>query len=178
MWRSVLILLLASLTFTSRNGKLSLLHSWVNFKLGSKLLRCSKNVLVCLPHVCVQIKKISSMYLNHSRRLFSWLLMKLVSNLHIKVHAQLGPYLVSLTVPVNSKALVLRTNSAIFKSFSVGIDLFSQAWRAFLRVFHPATWGMQEYNPITSGVTKIASLDCFWSYLFFYLKSLESPIED
>ena len=37
---------------------------------------------------------------------------------------------------------------------------------------------MQEYNPITSGVTKIASLDCFWSYLFFYLKSLESLMED
>ena len=84
------------------------------------------------------------------------------------------PNICSLTVPVNSKALVLRTNSAIFKSFSAGMDLFSQAWRAFLRVFNPATWGMQEYNPITSGVTKMASLDCFWSYLFFYLKSLES----
>ena len=44
------------LTFKSRNGKLSLLDSGVNFKLGSKLLRCSKNVFN-LSSPCVQIKK-------------------------------------------------------------------------------------------------------------------------
>ena len=86
------------------------------------------------------------------------------------------PDVCSLTVPLNSNTLFLRTNSAIFKSFSVGIYLFSPPSRSFLRAFNPATLGMQRYNSTTSAVTMIASFGMFSVLFILSLKALESLI--
>ena len=134
---------------------------------------------------CVYIKKISPMYLTHSKGCNCYVSRKIVSNLFMERYAYGGVnlplLLVAFAVPktccsillLNSKKLFFNTNSAILTKSSVRIDFLSYLSNASLRAFEPASCGMLGYNPTTSVVTKIALSGIMLRFLVFFMKSPE-----
>ena len=135
---------------------------------------------------CVCIKKISSMYLNHTSGFNYYVSGKVFSNLSMERHACGSANLVLITVPetsclillLNSKKLFFNINSGILIKSSVGINFLSCLCKDFLRALKPVSWGMLAYNPTTSAVTKIALSGMVLNFLGFFIKSLESLIND
>ena len=84
MCKSVVKQPFESFTVKSKHVTFSLLDSWVNLMLLSKLLRSSKNFSsLSLPWV--QIKKMSSMYLNHTKGCSDWDCKNLVSSSSVNI---------------------------------------------------------------------------------------------
>ena len=87
--KSVVIVPSFNPTLRSRNGIFSALYSQVNFMYWLKSLSSSKNFLK-LSSRGVQMKKISSIFRNHTKGCKCWPSRNLVSRLLIKIHAYGG----------------------------------------------------------------------------------------
>ena len=136
--------------------------SLVNLKYGWKLLKFSKNSS-SFSSLSFQIKKMSSIYLSHTKGFTFCVSRKLISTLSMKIHAYGGANLVPMAIPEiccltfepNSKKLFLSKSSAISnKSANFLSDLsFNFSYSALT----PASCGILGYKPTTSAVTKNAS---------------------
>ena len=150
-----------------------LLDFWVNFKLGSKLLRCSKNVFN-LSSPCVQTKMITSMYLKHRFILlaFDQIGFKFAHKNACIIRCTFSFYCSIRYVILNCtiKALFLRTLP--FSKFFNGNRFIFPSINSVLESLQSSNRGLQGYNPITPAVTKIAS---FGMFLILFILSIKSP---
>ena len=146
MYKSVKTLPFLKLTFISRRAILSLSDSQVNLIQGSTSLRLFKKIF-SFSSPCVHIKKISSMYLSHTKGCNCCVSKKLASNLSKKKHAYGGANLLPIAVPetccltllLKSNQLFFNTNSSILTKSFVGMHFTSCLSKAFLRALNPAS---------------------------------------
>ena len=139
-----------------------LLDSYVNWILELKTLKSALNYSrFSSPRV--QIKKISSMYLNHAIGWWLWVLKNSVSIWSMKIQTYGGASFVLIAVPdicwktslLNSKKLFFSTNWVILTSLSLEICLWFLSSSASSSAGSPASCGMLGLKPTTPAVTVI-----------------------